>query len=338
MSINSKKQDFVFSNYDNKTPLSIDTLQDIKGKKKFNGIVDNQTNKLIIDLNWFSADDKIHSWLSMHTHYIDKQQGIVILPLDIYISQKSYNKALNWFLHHLSESEFKLKSNYVEYDFDISNFDLLDIDFTKFISGYILNFVALSQNYNNSVDYFTNLIYEIMTGNQLDLNLAPNPKLKIIDDDFNYLDNDYIFDNTTSTKSEHQTLQVVKLNGIYQKIKSKQFDFMTEPSYHLLIGLVNMTKQLILLQVDKSYYHSQILNPILLENNVDTEMVTIISKSIMNFCIDNKSSIHEILDIPIEMLKSLPISELNKEMLNSPPPNLNIDDNILSTITIPKFE
>ena len=69
-----------------------------------------------------------------------------------------------------------------------------------------------------------------------------------------------------------------------------------------------MTKQLILLQVDKSYYHSQILNPILLENNVDTEMVTIISKSIMNFCIDNKSSIHEILDIPIEMLKSLPIS------------------------------
>jgi hypothetical protein len=338
LSKNNEKQDFVFSNYDNKTPLSIDTLQDIKGKKKFNGIVDNQTNKLIIDLNWFSADDKIHSWLSMHTHYIDKQQGIVILPLDFYIPKKLYNKALNWFLHHLSKSEFKLKSNYVEYDFDNSNFELHDNSFTTFTSGYILNFMAIIQNYNYHVDYFINLIYEIMTGNQLDLNLAPNPKLKIIDDDFNYLDNDYIFDNTTSTKSEHQTLQVVKLNGIYQKIKSKQFDFMTEPSYHLLIGLVNMTKQLILLQVDKSYYHSQILNPILLENNVDTEMVTIISKSIMNFCIDNKSSIHEILDIPIEMLKSLPISELNKEMLNSPPPNLNIDDNILSTITIPKFE
>jgi len=198
--------------------------------------------------------------------------------------------------------------------------------------------VALNQNYNNSVDYFTKLIYEIMTGNPLDLDLLPDPKIKIIDDDFNYLDNDYIFDNATSTKSEHQTVQAVKLNDIYQKIKSKHFDFTAEPSYHLLIGLVNMTKRLILLQVDKSYYHSQILNPILLENNVNTEMVTIISKSIIHFCINNKSSIHEILDIPIEMLKSLPISELNKEMLNSSSPKLIIDDNILSTITIPKFE
>ena len=338
LSKNNKKQDFLFSNYDNKTPLAINTLQDIKGKKKFNGIVDNQTNKLIIDLNWFSDDDNIHSWLSMHTHYIDKQQGIVILPLDFYIPKKYYNKALNWFLHHLSKSEFKLKSNYVEYDFDNSNFELFNSGFTIFTSGYILNFMSIIQNYNYNVDYFTNLIYEIMTGNPLDLDLAPNPKLKIIDDDFNYIDNDYIFDNTISTKSDNQTLQTVKLNGIYQKIKSKQFDFTTEPSYHLLIGLVNMTKQLILLQIDKSYYQYQILNPILFENNVDSEMVTIISKSIINFCILNKDSINEILDIPIEMLKSLSISELNKEMLNTPPLATDNNDNILSTIIIPKFE